>query len=146
MSFALGKSIIFIDSMLFMNSSLDKLVGNLSDFKYLSSVFNGEKLDLVKKKGIYPYEYMDSFEKFKEDKFPDIDCFFSSLKNYGISEEEYQSGIENLGEYYDLYLKTDVLLLCDVFENFISVCLKVYGLDPCHYFYHLVYHGMLCYS
>ena len=61
MSFALGKNIVFIDSMLFLNSSLDILVGNLGseDFKYLSSVFSGEKLELVKKKGVYPYEYFD---------------------------------------------------------------------------------------
>ena len=59
MSFTLGKNSIFIDSMLFMNSSLDKLVNNVNDFKYLSSVFKGEQLELVKQKGIYPYEYMD---------------------------------------------------------------------------------------
>ena len=76
MSFTLGKNFVFIDSMLFMNSSLDKLAKNLSDFKYLSSVFSGEKLKLVKQKGVYPYEYMDSFKKFKEDGLPDIDCFF----------------------------------------------------------------------
>ena len=62
--------------MLFMNSSLDKLVKNLNNFKYLSSVFNGEQLELVKQKGIYPYEYMNSFKRFKEDKLPDKDCFF----------------------------------------------------------------------
>ena len=56
MSFSLGKSIVYIDSMLFLNSSLDKLVNNLNDFKYLSKVFKGNKLELVKKKGIYPYE------------------------------------------------------------------------------------------
>ena len=63
MSFTLGKSIVFIDSMLFLNSSLDRLVKNLGskDFKYLSEVFNGKKLELVKKKSVYPYEYMDSF-------------------------------------------------------------------------------------
>ena len=49
--------------MLFINSSLDKLVKNLSDFKYLNEVFSGEKLELVKKKGVYPYEYFDSFKK-----------------------------------------------------------------------------------
>ena len=68
-----------------------------------------------------------------------MDCFFSSLKDCGISEKEYQRAcnvwkmfeIKNLGEYHDLYLKCDALLLCDVFEKFISVCLKYYELDPC---------------
>ena len=143
MSFALGKNIVFIDSMMFLNSSLDQLAGNLSDFKYLSSVFSGEKLELVRKKGVYPYEYFDCFEKFKESKLlPDIDCFFSSLKDCGINEKEYQRAcdvwkvfkIKNLGEYHDLYLKTDVLMLCDVYEKFISVSLKDYDLDPCYYY------------
>ena len=111
--------------MFFMNSSLDKLVKNLSDndFKYLSEEFNGEKLRLVKEEGIYPYKYMNSFKRFSEGKLPDINNFFSSLKDCGISEKEYQRAdnvwklfeINNLGEYHDLYLKTDVLLLCDVF-------------------------------
>ena len=74
MSFTLNNNIVFKDSMLFMNSSLDKLAKNLSDedFKYLSEKFSGEKLKLVKKKGIYPYEHMDSFTRFKEDRIPDI--------------------------------------------------------------------------
>ena len=67
---------------------------------------------------------------------------FSLLKDCGISEKEYQRAcdvwkvfeIKHLRQYHDLYLKTNVLLLCDVFERFISVCLKDYGLDPCHYF------------
>ena len=92
MSFTQGKNIVFIHSMLFLNSSLDKLVGNLGseDFKYLSEVFSREKLELIKKKDVYSYEYFDSFEKFKESRLPDIDCFFSSLKDCGISEKEYQ--------------------------------------------------------
>ena len=83
MSFTLNRNLLFIDSMLFMNSSLDKLVKNLnnSDFKYLSEEFNGEKLSLVKEKGIYPYEYMSSFKKFKENKLPDKCIFFISLKD-----------------------------------------------------------------
>ena len=97
---------------------------------------------MFKQKGIYPYEYFDTFKRFNEGKLPDIDCFFSSLKNSGISEEEYQRACDvwkvfnfkTLGQYHDLYLKTDVLLLCDVFERFISVCLADYGLDLCHYF------------
>ena len=97
---------------------------------------------MVKQKGVYPYEYFSRFKRFEESKLPDIDCFFSSLKNCGISEKEYQSacdvwkvfGFKNLGQYHDLYLKTNVLLLCDVFEKFVGLCLKDYGLDPCHYF------------
>ena len=139
MSFSLDKNIVFIDSMLFLNSSLDKLVNTLNEFKYLSKVFKGNKLDLVKKKGIYPYEYMDNFKKFKQNNLPDKDCFFNSLKNCYISDKEYSRAIniwnifniKNVGKYHDLYLKTDV---CDVFEKFISVCLKDYGLDLCHYF------------
>ena len=137
-------NLVFIDSRLFMKSSLDKLAKNLSDkdVKYLSEEFSGEKLELVQKKGIYPYEYFNSYKKFEESEMPDIDKFFSSLKDCGISEKEYQRAcnvwkvfkIKNLGEYHDLYLKADVLLLCDVFEKFISVCLKDYGLDPSHYY------------
>ena len=144
MAFTLNRNIVFIDSMLFMNFSLYKLVKNLSDkdFKHVSKEFSGEKLEFVKKKGIYPYEYFSSFKKFKESKLPDIDKFFSSLKDCGVSEKECQRTcdvwkvfeIKNLEQNYDLYLKTVVLLLCDVFEKFISVCLTDYGLDLCHYF------------
>ena len=122
--------------MLFMNFNLDKLVKNLSDknLKYLIEEFRNEKLKLVKEKGIYPYEYMSSFKKFKEN-----ECkFFCSLKDCGINEKEYQRAInvwkafeiKSLGEYYDLYLETDVLLLCDVFEKLIKTCLEYYCLDP----------------
>ena len=76
MSFTLNKNIVFIDSMLFMNFVLDKLAKNLSDFKYLSEEFSDEKLELVKKKGVYPYEYFNRFKKFKESELPDIDNFF----------------------------------------------------------------------
>ena len=143
-SFTLNGNIVFSDSMLFMNSSLDKWAKNLGseDFKNLSEEFSGENLELVKQKGIYPYEYFDSFEKLRESKLPDIDCSFSSLKDCGISEKEYERacdvwklfGFKPLGEYHDLYIKTDVLLLCDVSEKFVNVSLGDYGLDPCHYF------------
>ena len=85
---------------------------------------------------------MNSFKRFKENCLPDKDCFFNSFKDCEITDKEYQRAadvwkifsIKNLGDYHDLYLKTDVLLLCDVFEKFISVCLKDYGLDLCHYY------------
>ena len=143
MSFSLNGNTAFIDVMLFSNSSLDKLVKNVGseDFKYLSEVFSGEKLELVKQEGVYPYEYFDSFKKIRESKLPDIDCLFSSLKECEISEKDYQRACnvwkvfkkKNLGEYHDLHLKTDVLLLYDVFEKVVSVCLANYGLDPSHY-------------
>ena len=73
MAFTVKRNLVFIDSMQFMNSSLDSLVKNLmsEDFKCLSEEFSGELLRLVKEKGVYPYEYMDSFKKFNEDKLPD---------------------------------------------------------------------------
>ena len=89
MSFTLNNNIIFIDSKLFMNSLLDKLSKNSNDFKYLGKAFTDEQLKLVKEKGIYPYEYMNSFKKFKENKLPDKNFFFSSLKDCEINEKEY---------------------------------------------------------
>ena len=80
--------------MFFLNSSLDKLVKISEDFKYLSKVFKGKKLELVKKKGIYPYEYMDSFKKFKENCLPDKVCFFNFLNVCCISDEEYSRAID----------------------------------------------------
>ena len=71
-TFFLNKNLVFIDSMQFMNSSLDKLVKNLSDedFKYLVEEFDSENLELLKQKDAYPYEYMDNFERFNEEKLP----------------------------------------------------------------------------
>ena len=62
-----------------------------NDFKYLSEKFSSEFLKIVKQKGVYPYEYMDSFEKFSEDKLPDKCKFYSSLKVECISEKDYQT-------------------------------------------------------
>ena len=95
MSFTINKNLAFIDSMQFMNISLDSLVKNLKDkdFKYLSEEFNGEQLKLVKEKGIYPYEYMSSFKKLNENKLPDKSKFFSSLKHCGINEKKYKRAV-----------------------------------------------------
>ena len=78
-----GKILVFIDSMQFMNSSLDKLVENLSDedFKYLVEEFGSKNLELLNQKGIYHYEYMNSFKRSNEEKLPGRKkCFFSSTK------------------------------------------------------------------
>ena len=83
MAFFLNKNLVFIDSMQFMNSSLEKLVKNLSDndFKYLTEEFGSKNLVLLKQKDAYPYEYMDSFKRFNEGEFPDRECFYSSVKD-----------------------------------------------------------------
>ena len=85
----------FMNSMQFLNCSLDILVKNLSDedFKYLSEEFSGEQFKLVKEKGIYPYEYMNSFKRFDEDKLPDKRKFFSSLRDSGVNKKEYKKAV-----------------------------------------------------
>ena len=91
MAFTINKNLVFIDSKQFMNSSLEKLVKNVSnnDFKYLSEGFNPEQIKLVKQKGVCPYVYMDSFERFFEDELPDKNHFHKSLKNKHFSEKDY---------------------------------------------------------
>ena len=89
MAFFLGKNLLFIDSMQFMNSSLDKLVKNLSDeyFKYLVKEFGFENLEILKQKGAYLYEYMNSFKRFNEEKLCARKYFFSSTKKGKIHED-----------------------------------------------------------
>ena len=155
MTFFLNKTLVFIDSMQFMNDRLEKLVETLTDhdFKYLVEEFGPENLELLKPKDAYPYKYMNSFERFDEEKLYDKECFYNSLKegkaddngkklDGHMSDEEYlmcqniwdEFGMKNMGDYHDHYLQKDVLLLADVFEKFIDTCLKFYGLHPCHYF------------
>ena len=134
----------FIDSFKFMSTSLESLVNNLPDdvFNNLERCYKGEKLSLVKRKGVYPYEYMDSLERFKENKLPPKEAFYSRLTGEGISDEDYEHAekvwkvfdMKTLQDYHDLYNVTDVLLLADVFENFRNVCMENYKLDPAHYF------------
>ena len=134
----------FIDSFKFMNDSLESLVNNLPDdgFNNLERYYKGEKLSLVKRKGFYPYEYMNSLKRFKENKIPPKEAFYSRLTGEGISDEDYEYvkkvwkvfGMKTLQDYHDLYNVTDVLLLADVFENFRNVCMENYKLDPAHYF------------
>ena len=95
----------------------------------------------MRKKGVYPYDYMDTFEKFDEKKLPKKEDFYSLLTDEDISDNDYQHAInvwntfniKNMGEYHDLYLKSDILLLADVFENLRYACLDNFKLDPCHY-------------
>ena len=143
MAFMLGNHLTFLDSFQFMSSSLEKLVSNLpkESLNYTSKRFKDTKFDLMVRKGVYPYDYMDSFDKFKS-QLPSQEDFFSILNNEHISDENYQHAknvwntfnLKNMGEYHDLYLQSDILLLADVFENFRKTCIEYYKLDPCHYF------------
>ena len=141
LSFSIGKHLKFIDSFQFMSQSLDKLSSNLpkDKFIYTESETDGD-LELMKKKGVYPYDYMDSFSRFNENQLPKREEFYSILNDTDISDDYKHAQevwdafkIRNLREYRDLYLKTDVLPLADVFENFRETCLHHYRLDPSHY-------------
>ncbi|KYN08269.1 hypothetical protein ALC62_00752 [Cyphomyrmex costatus] len=139
----------FIDSYRFLASSLDKLSSFLSvtkdklrvlrlEFSHLSD----ENFNLLTRKGVFPYEYIDCSEKLNESCLPPRESFYSSLTDDTVSESDYahavnvwqRFSIQTLGEYSDLYLKTDVLLLADVFENFRDSCVASYGLDPAYYY------------
>ena len=99
-------------------------------------------LNLLKRKGYYMYEYMDSFDKFGETQLPPRERFFSSLNGEGGSEEDYEHAknvwntfsINNIKEYHNLYLLTDVLLLDDVLLAYRKMCLEYYGLDPWRFY------------
>ena len=144
MAFMLGNHLKFIDSFQFMSSSLDELVSNLpkDDLIYTSKVFKGKILNLMSQKGVYPYDFMDNFEKFNQTELPTKDQFYSILNDQDITDDEYDHAkkvwktfnIKTMGKYHDLYLGNDVLLLTDVFENFRKTCMQYYRLDPCHYF------------
>ena len=99
------------------------------------------KFILLLRKGVYPYEYMDNWEKFDETSLPNKKSFYSSLNMENIDDTDYRHGnnvfkkfkLKNLGEYHDLYVQSDTLLLTDVFANFRNMCIKVYELDPAHF-------------
>ena len=134
--------IVFKDSLKFMSSSLEALVNNLPAFKNLIKYFAPKQAEILKQKGFYPYEYMDSEEKFNDTKLPPREAFYSKLTGKGITEKDYKHAgdvwnsfkMKTFKEYHELYNITDVLLLADVFENFRDLCLKIYGLDPVFYF------------
>ena len=137
-------TIRFIDSFKFMGTSLEKLVDNLpkDDCINLGLYYSGDKFNLLARKGVYPYKYMDSLEKLKETALPPKEPFYSRLNDGGISDEDYTHAqnvwktfkMKYFKDYHKLYNKTDVLLLADVFENFRNISLKNYGLDPAHYY------------
>jgi hypothetical protein len=154
-SFSLG-SLRFIDSFQFLPSSLATLVNDLADKRdddtrepdleafphFLTEFPFTDDATLLLRKGVYPYEFMDHESKFAMTQLQCIDAFYSSLTKDTILSEDYEHAQtvfqefchENMGDYHDLYLQTDVLLLCDVFESYRDMSLKQYKLDPCHFY------------
>ena len=141
-----GEHLVFKDSLQFMNCSLEKLVANLlksgrENFKQILREYSGAEADLLLRKGVYPYDYMDKWEKFNELQLPPRESFFSRLRDEPCSEADYEHAqkvwrefhCRNIGEYHDIYLKIDVLQLADVWQGYTQICEKNYKLDPAHY-------------
>ena len=139
-----------------MQDSLSNLVDNLSEinnkisndsliekFSNIYRLCNKDlnKFALLLRKGVYPYEYMDKWNRFNEESLPDKEYFYRELNKEHITDEDYAHAqivwdtfnIKNLGEYHDLYVQSDTALLADVFENFRDKCIGIYDLDPAHF-------------
>ena len=120
--------------------SVETLKENFSN-TYQFCYKDTNKFILLLRKGVYPCEYMDSWERFNETKLPDKKSFYSELNLEDISDKDYLHAqkvwdvfeIKNLGEYHDLYVQSDTLLLPDVFEKFRNTCIEIYELDPGHF-------------
>ena len=96
---------------------------------------------MLLRKGVYPHEYMDSWERFNETSLPDKEAFYSNLNMEDITDIDYKHAKivfknlinNNSGDYHDLYVQSDTLLLSDIFENFRNMYIKVYELDLAHF-------------
>ena len=144
-----GDHLVFKDSLQFVQASLETLVESLgksgsTKFVHLRKAYSSlpdSKFELLLRKGVYPYDYMNSWERFAEPRLPNIEEFASRLRHTQCDPAEYEHatnvwtefGCLTLKDYHDVYLKSDVLLLADVFEEFRKVCMKHYQLDPAHY-------------
>ena len=108
-------------------------------YKFCNGHIN--KFVLLLRKGVYPYQYMDSWERFNGTSLPPKESFYNNLNLEEISSKDYLHAqkvwdtfeIRNLGEYHDLYVQTDTLLLADVYEKFRDKCIEIYGLDPSYF-------------
>lgn len=136
---------MFLDSFSFLSSSLDSLAKNLKKagcdkFRNLRREFP-KHYEILSDKGVYFYDYATSYSIFSEPSLPSKDAFYNQLKEEDISDKDYEraqmifkeTNCKSLQDYMELYVKTDALILCDIFENFRELCLNYYNLDPCHY-------------
>ena len=116
--------------------------GLIKKFSNISKFCNNDinKFVLLLRKGVYPYEYMDSWERFNETTLPNKKTFYSKLYLEDIADEDYTHAqkvfeefkLKNLVECHDLYVQSDTLLLADVFENFRNKCIEIFEVDPAH--------------
>jgi hypothetical protein len=143
MSITVDHKFKFIDSFQFLPSSLQKLVSELpkNGFTITKKVFEDSVIDLVSQKGVFPYDFVDTLDKLNMRTLPSKSQFYNKLYEEEVTNDDYARavkvwrtfGIRNLGEYSDLYLTTDVILLAEVFEAFRELCIENHRLDPCHY-------------
>ena len=119
-----------------VNKRINRKISKCISILYINGDLN--KFVLLLRKCVYPYEYMDSWERFDETSLPNKKAFCSELNLEDITDKDYEqaqniwevSEINNLGEYHDLYLQCDTLLLADIFEKFRDACIEIYGLEP----------------
>ena len=140
--FGVGIKVRFLDSLKFTLDSLDNLAKNLNKDQLKHTSKFTDHLDLLVKKGVYCYDYMDNDEKYLETKLPSKEDFYNKLNKCHISDADYEHAlniwktfnITDMKEYTLFYNKTDVLLLADVMENFRNICIDTYSLDPAWFF------------
>lgn len=138
----------FLDSMSFMAESLDTLSGNLADKdkkltkRFFKKKYKGKDIDLLMRKGVYPYSWVDSTVKFHQTSLPDQNDFYNDIGECECTDEQYKQAqlvwdefdCKTFEDYSNLYLETDVYLLADVYEKFRDLMLKTHKLDPVYYF------------
>ncbi|GFQ88998.1 uncharacterized protein TNCT_458121 [Trichonephila clavata] len=146
MSFCID-NLVFLDSFLFLPCKLSTLIENLKQSDHKFPIFNSffysyDNRKHLLRKGVFPYSYFDSFVKLKNRKLPPKSAFFNNLTNENISENEYRFAkfifskfkCQNFEDYLRLYLNTDVVLLAEVFENFRTLSMDYFQLDPVHFY------------
>ena len=144
LSFTIGR-LKFLDSFQFLPASLDSLAQQMkdSDFKYMTRFFpDPTKRALMLRKGVFPYDYMTSMDKFDETQLPPQSAFYNRLTDEPISDEDYEFAQQvwtlcecrTLRDYHDLYLKSDVFLTTDIGEKFRDDSQALYGLEFVHYY------------
>jgi hypothetical protein len=141
-SLQIGK-LRFIDSFQFLPFALADLTKNVKDFKHLKEHYTDEnQFKLLTKKGVFPYDYMENMDRFRETRLPSQSDFYNQLNEKPLSDAEYLHAQEvwntfnckTMKDYHDIYLLSDVLLLADCFEEFRNECYSAYKLDPANYF------------